>query len=56
MSNFNQYFRNTGVKIMVDKFFRQSNIDKYNPDNKITSLDYEIIEEPPQPADRKSVV
>lgn len=50
MSNFNQYFRNTGVKIMVDKFFRQSNIDKYNPDNKITSLDYEIIEEPPQPA------
>ena len=50
MSNFNQYFRNTGVKIMVDKFFRQSNIDKYNPDNKITSLDYEIVEEPPQPA------
>lgn len=48
MSNFNDYFRKTGVGIIVNRFF--SAADAYNPDHKITSLDYEIIEEPPFPA------
>ena len=29
MSNFNQYFRNTGAKIIVDRFFNK--VDAYNP-------------------------
>lgn len=48
MSNFNQYFKNTGVKIIVDRFF--NNVDAYNPDYKITSLNYSIVEEPPHQA------
>ena len=48
MSNFNQYFKNKGCKIIVDRFF--SGIDIYNHDTKLTSLDYKIVNEPPQPA------
>lgn len=48
MSNFNQYFKNTGVKIIVDRFFNK--VDAYNPDYKITSLNYSIVEEPPHQA------
>lgn len=48
MSNFNQYFKNTGVNIIVDRFF--NNVDYYNPDYKITNLKYNIVEEPPHQA------
>ncbi len=34
MSNFNQYFRNTGAKkIIVDRFFNK--VDAYNPKVKV---------------------
>jgi hypothetical protein len=42
MSNFNQYFRNTGAKIMVERFF--SNVDEYNPHYKLTNLQWHIDE------------
>lgn len=48
MSNFNQYFKNKGCKIIVERFF--SGIDIYNKDSKLTNLEYRIVEEPPQPA------
>lgn len=48
MSNFNQYFKNKGVKVIVERFF--TGIDIYNKNNKLTSIDYEIVDEPPQPA------
>ena len=48
MSNFNEYLKNQGAKLIVDRFF--SNADIYNPNHKISSLDFEFIEEPPQPA------
>lgn len=48
MGNFNQYFRNTGAKIMVDRFF--SNIDEYNPDNKVTSMDFKVLSDNTYPA------
>lgn len=48
MSNFNDFFRNTGCKIIVDRFFETA--DSYNPDYKITKLNYEILDEPPYPA------
>lgn len=44
MSNFNQYFKNTGAKIIVDRFFK--NVDAYNPDYKITDLKFSFLEEP----------
>lgn len=47
MSNFNQYFRNQGAAIIVDKFF--SNIDLWNPDHKLTELKWHI-EDDPRPA------
>ena len=47
MSNFNDYLKNTGVKIIVDRFFKGA--DLYNK-HKISSLDFEIVNEPPQPA------
>lgn len=40
MSNFNQYFRNQGAAVIVDKFF--SNIDLWNPDHKLTELKWHI--------------
>lgn len=43
MSNFNEYFRETGVKEFVNKFFK--GVDVYNNDVKITSLDYEFIDD-----------
>lgn len=48
MSNFNEYFKNQGAKIMVTRFL--GNADEYNRKKKITSLDYEIVEEELQPA------
>ena len=48
MSNFNQYFRNTGAKIIVDRFF--NNVDAYNSEAKITNLSFSFVEEPPFPA------
>lgn len=47
MSNFNDYLKNTGAKVIVDRFFKGA--DLYNK-HKITSLDFEFIDEPPQPA------
>ena len=43
MSNFNEQFRETGVKEFVDKFYR--GVDIYNSEVKINSLDYEILED-----------
>ena len=48
MSNFNEFFKNKGLKTIVDKFFDR--VDAYNPKNKITNLKYEIVQEPPYPA------
>lgn len=45
MSNFNQYFKNTGAKIIVDRFFNK--VDMYNPDYKITDLKFSFLDEPP---------
>ena len=44
MSNFNDYFKNTGLKRMIDKFL--DGADAYNPNFKITKLDYEILPDP----------
>lgn len=43
MSNFNEYFRETGVKEFVNKFY--TGVDIYSNDIKITDLDYEILED-----------
>lgn len=48
MSNFNQYFRNTGAKVIVDRFF--NNVDAYNNEFKLTDLNFSFVEEDPQPA------
>ena len=48
MSNFNEFFKNKGLKTIIDKFFYR--VDDYNPKNKITNLNYEIVQEPPHPA------
>ncbi len=48
MSNFNEYFRNKGAKLMVDRFF--GNADAFNPKVKIATLDHYIVDEPEQPA------
>lgn len=48
MSNFNDYFRNRGCKVIVDRFF--NNTDIYNPKVKITSLNFSFVDEPPYPA------
>lgn len=48
MSNFNEYFKNTGSGIIVNRFFGTA--DEYNPDYKITKISHEIIEEAPYPA------
>lgn len=48
MSNFNQYFKKTGAKIMVDRFF--NGIDLYNPKNKLNIQKWYIVDEPEQPA------
>lgn len=49
MSNFNQYFKNTGAKIIVDRFFR--GIDAYNKDGlRLTGLKYSIAPDSTEPA------
>lgn len=48
MSNFNQYFKNTGAKILVDRFFNK--VDAYNPEYKITDLKFSFVDEPPYQA------
>ena len=48
MSNFNEFFKNKGLKTIVDRFF--DGADAYNPKYKITNLKYEIVQEPPYPA------
>ena len=40
MSNFNQYFKNTGAKTIVDKFFE--GIDLYTEKYKMTDLTWKI--------------
>ena len=47
MSNFNGYFKERGAKELVAKFLNAP--DMYSA-KKISSLDFEIAEEPPQPA------
>ena len=48
MSNFNQYFKNQGAAIMVDRFFL-SGIDDYN-EKKMTNLKWHIEEDKGLPA------
>ena len=49
MSNFNQYFKSTGAKIIVDRFFR--GIDAYNKNGaKLTKLKYSIAPDSQEPA------
>ena len=49
MSNFNQYFKSTGAKIIVDRFFR--GIDAYNKDGlKLTGLKYKMAPDTTEPA------
>jgi hypothetical protein len=48
MSNFNQYFRNTGAKIMVDRFF--NGIDMYNTGHKLRNIKWKLEEEENKPA------
>lgn len=43
MSNFNQYFKNKGAEILVDRFF--NNIDIYNSSNKLTEIKWKIEDE-----------
>lgn len=47
MSNFNEFFKNRGAKTIVDRFFNA--VDIFS-ETKITSLNYNIVEEPPKPA------
>lgn len=48
MSNFNEFFRNKGAKIIVERF--HSGADEWHKTHKITKLDYEIQEEEPHPS------
>lgn len=48
MSNFNEFFKNKGLKTIVSRFF--DGADEYNPKYKITNLKYEIVPEPAYPA------
>ena len=49
MSNFNQYFKKTGAKIIVDRFFR--GIDAYNKDGaRLTGLKHSFAPDPGYPA------
>ena len=48
MSNFNEFFKNKGLKTIVSKFF--DGADEYNTKYKITNLRYEIAKEPDYPA------
>lgn len=48
MSNFNQYFKNTGAKLMVDRFFK--GIDMYNTGHKLNIVKWYIDDESGKPA------
>ncbi len=48
MSSFNEYFKNRGAKIMVERFIGSADI--FNPKVKIATLSHSIIEEADQPA------
>jgi hypothetical protein len=48
MSNFNEYFKNRGAKLMVERFFGSADI--FNPKVKIATLTHSIVDEPDQPA------
>lgn len=49
MSNFNQYFKKTGAKIIVDRFFK--GIDAYNKDGaRLTGLKHSFAPDPGYPA------
>ena len=48
MSNFNEYFRNKGASLMVERFF--GNADTFNPNVKIATMTHSIVDEPEQPA------
>lgn len=48
MSNFNEFFKNKGLKTIVTRFFEGA--DAYNPKYKITNLEYQLEPEPPYPA------
>ena len=51
MSNFNEYFKNQGAKILVDRFFRGAKgVDYTNTKVKIVSLTHSIVDEPSHPA------
>ena len=43
MSNFNQYFRNTGAKLMVDRFFK--GVDAYNLKHKLNIVKWFIVDD-----------
>ncbi len=48
MSSFNEYFKNQGADIIVNRFFNATDI--YNPKAKLTSLKWHIADDPVQPA------
>ena len=51
MSNFNQYFKKQGAKIIVDRFFR--GIDAYNKNgDRLTNLKYSFASDPGYPDHR----
>lgn len=47
MSNFNEYIKNQGAALIVSRFF--NNADMYSK-KKITSIDFDFVDEPPKPA------
>lgn len=48
MSNFNDYFRNTGASLITERFFK--GVDEYHPKKKITKLTHKIEKVPDHPA------
>lgn len=48
MSNFNEYFRKTGLPLIIRRFY--SGVDGYSNNHKITKLNYEIEKTSPKPA------
>ncbi len=48
MSNFNEFFKNQGAKLMVERFHEKA--DQWSKNHKITKLDFEIEDDEPQPS------
>lgn len=48
MSNFNEYFRNKGLDVIIDKYLDKA--DEYSTKYQITNMKYEIVKEPAHPA------